>query len=142
MDLKRALKEAIIGIIKENDMNPEKYVKEALRTEPTEHYGRVLYRLHGDVNLRLLHASLGLTTEAAEIADIIKKHLMYGKTMDGFHHLIEECGDLLWYMAIICDVTGVSLEEIMRKNIEKLAKRFPREFLERDAMRQADKYHE
>ena len=74
--------------------------------------------------LRFLHAQAGLTTETGEIADIFKKYIFYGKPMDR-DHLAEEMGDLLWYLSICCDLAGMNMEEIMRKNIFKLRLRYP-----------------
>ena len=105
-------------------MNPSEYVSKALRTESRpnpEMEDRVV------VNLRLLHGSMGLETEVGEIQDALKKHIFYGKTLDGIN-LIEEMGDLFWYCAIICDALGVSFESIMEKNIAKLKARYPHKF--------------
>lgn len=70
---------------------------------------------------------LGLAGEAGEVADIIKKHLAGAKQLDE-NHLVEELGDILWYLAEASECFNVSLEEIAKKNIEKLAKRHPNGF--------------
>lgn len=87
--------------------------------------------------LRLLHASMGLGTEAGEFADDLKKHIFYGKELDP-EHLKEELGDLLWYIGIAADVLGTSVQEIMRDNIAKLKKRYPEKFTEQDALERKD----
>lgn len=60
--------------------------------------------------LRLEHASLGVTTEVGEIATVIKRIAIYGKTLDDLekdgkttlrNHIAEEIGDVLWYLPII-----------------------------------------
>lgn len=65
--------------------------------------------------LRLEHASLGVSTEIGEIATVIKRIAIYGKSLDDFEkdnkttlrdHLKEEIGDVLWYLPIIGDVFG------------------------------------
>lgn len=73
---------------------------------------------------RLTHASLGLCTEAAELADAVKKHIFYGKPLDKVN-LVEEIGDILWYSAIVLDACQSSFDEAMDKNIAKLRKRYP-----------------
>lgn len=70
---------------------------------------------------------LGLTGEAGEVADIIKKHLAGAKEID-LNHLKEELGDVLWYLAEACDCFGFSMQEVAQANIEKLAKRHPNGF--------------
>ena len=73
---------------------------------------------------RLIHAGLGLCTEAAELADAIKKHIFYGKDLDRVN-LIEEIGDILWYSAIVLDACQSSFDDAMDRNIGKLRKRYP-----------------
>lgn len=70
---------------------------------------------------------LGLAGEAGEVADIIKKHLAGAKELDKTH-LVEELGDVMWYLAEACECFGFSLEEIARTNIDKLKKRHPNGF--------------
>lgn len=72
----------------------------------------------------LIHATLGLTSEAGEVANNVKRHVAYGKDVDRAN-LIEEAGDILWFVALLADTLGVSLEQIAAGNIAKLAARFP-----------------
>lgn len=88
--------------------------------------------------MRLIHASMGMSGETGEIMDTIKKSLMYGKPID-VQNLKEECGDVLWYMAIMLDELDCSFEEIMEQNVAKLRKRYPKGFTEKDAIARADK---
>ena len=90
-----------------------------------------------DDTLRLLHAAMGLGTEAGEFADDLKKHIFYGKELDP-EHLKEELGDLLWYLGIAADVLGTSVQDLMRDNIAKLRKRYPEKFTEQDALDRKD----
>jgi NTP pyrophosphatase (non-canonical NTP hydrolase) len=107
------------------------YTMDVLRTESVD-FGKIRGRMT-DSMLRLLHAALGACTEAAELADMVKKHLFYGKPMDTVN-IDEELGDLLWYVAVACDVLGIPMLEIMQANIEKLRKRYPVRFEEGDAL--------
>lgn len=76
---------------------------------------------------RLLHSSMGLVTEAAELMDILKTYSFYGRELD-LVHIIEELGDIFWYLAIICNELDTPFEEIMEKNIDKLKARYPEKF--------------
>jgi len=73
--------------------------------------------------IRLLHASTGLNTEAGEFADAMKKHIFYGTPLDDIN-LIEELGDILWYIHLAADELNVSIEEIMDVNNKKLTARY------------------
>ena len=63
----------------------------------------------------------------------MKKHIFYGKPLDEVN-LKEEVGDLLWYIAIICDELNTSFDEIMSTNIEKLRARYGGKFSEVKAL--------
>lgn len=75
----------------------------------------------------LLNGALGLTGEAGEVADIIKKHIFHGHDLDT-DALIKEIGDVCWYIALLCTAIGESMESVMKKNIEKLKTRYPEGF--------------
>lgn len=76
---------------------------------------------------------MGVVTESGEVMDMLKKHFFYGKELD-ITNLLEESGDIFWYVAIICRLTGKSFEDIQLMNIKKLQKRFPNGFTEKDAI--------
>lgn len=99
----------------------ENYIQQAIRTEPP----RGVPHLAGTE--RLLHAGMGLCTESGEFMDGLKKHLFYGKPLDEVN-LIEELGDLFWYMAIAANELGVPFERIQEINIAKLKARYPDKF--------------
>lgn len=84
-------------------------------------------------NIRLLHASMGMATEAAEFIDILKKHIFYGKELDA-EHLEEEIGDLLWYIAEALNALGLDLDQVMENNIRKLRIRYKKKFTVDEAM--------
>jgi NTP pyrophosphatase (non-canonical NTP hydrolase) len=77
--------------------------------------------------LHLINGALGLTGEAGEVADIIKKHTMQGHDLD-CEHIAKELGDVLWYVAETATAIGYDLETIMQMNIDKLMKRYPEGF--------------
>lgn len=68
--------------------------------------------------------ALGLTGEAGEVADYVKKVLYHSHELSK-EKLAEELGDVLWYLAYLANVIGYDLEEIAEINIEKLRKRYP-----------------
>lgn len=82
-----------------------------------------------DQKLNLAIAGLGVTGEAGEVADIIKKYVGHGHILNTTK-LIEEMGDTLWYIAHICNLLDVDLMEVAEGNIEKLRRRYPEGFSE------------
>jgi len=75
----------------------------------------------------LLNGCLGLSGEAGEFNDMIKKHIFHKKELD-IEHLKKECGDILWYVAMICHSMNWNMDEIMQMNIDKLKARYPEGF--------------
>ena len=80
-----------------------------------------------------LHMVLGMQTEAAEIADVYKKTIAYKKPLD-FVNIKEEIGDIMWYIANLCNMNGWDLREILATNIAKLEARYPEKFTEENAL--------
>lgn len=73
---------------------------------------------------RLLDASAGLAEEAGEVLAHVRKHLLQGRPLDR-DAVTLELGDALWCLAIAADTLGVTLDEVARRNVEKLRSRFP-----------------
>lgn len=109
------------------------YIDKVKFTE-TKEFNAIKERLGNDNTLRLLHASMGMSTEASECLDLLKKHIYYGKELDTLH-LKEEVGDLLYYTAVALDVLNLSFEDAMEININKLRKRYPNGFESDKAIR-------
>lgn len=87
---------------------------------------------------KLENACLGLAGECGEVCDIVKKALFQGHELDRAG-LIEEAGDVLWYLAELAAGLGVSLEDIAVQNVMKLRRRYPNGFdAERSRNRGAD----
>ena len=72
---------------------------------------------------RILHGVFGLVTEAGEMMDMLKKHMFYKKDFDKIN-LLEETGDILWYVSVLLNALGSSYPEVMRANYNKLKKRY------------------
>lgn len=76
---------------------------------------------------KLENACLGLAGETGEVCDVLKKYLFQGHELDRAH-MIEEAGDIAWYLAELAAGLGVSLEDILIQNIAKLRRRYPQGF--------------
>jgi NTP pyrophosphatase (non-canonical NTP hydrolase) len=82
----------------------------------------------GDILVsQLLNGALGLTGEAGEVSDLVKKGIFHEKGID-LEHLKKELGDCAWYLAMICDACGFALDDVMQTNIDKLKERYPEGF--------------
>lgn len=75
----------------------------------------------------LINGVMGLCGESGEAIDIVKKHLAHGHELDR-ESLINELGDVAWYLAETATALDVSLEEVLEGNIEKLRRRYPEGF--------------
>ncbi|EEK62147.1 nucleoside triphosphate pyrophosphohydrolase family protein [Bacillus cereus] len=93
------------------------------------------WNTNNDFGGHVLNAALGLTGEAGEIADVVKKAIFHGHGFDlahcpgeeegNTHKIALELGDILYYISIMSHEMGYTLEDIAQMNISKLAKRYP-----------------
>lgn len=104
-------------------MTGTEYVMLAMRTNDGKCDERLKRRNFGQI----INGVLGLTGESGEVADIVKKAIFHEKPLD-IIHLKKELGDVMWYIALICDACGFNLDEVMDMNVEKLKARFPEGF--------------
>lgn len=88
-------------------------------------YQKLAVRTANIVNI--VNAALGLCGEAGEVADLVKKWQYQGHNLDK-KKVIEELGDVCWYVAVASEALGIDLEEVMRRNVEKLKARYPSGF--------------
>lgn len=112
-------------------------------TEPTKHEDLVhnLFKTTGfDVAKEAaIHAAIGCCGEAGELLDAVKKGWAYGKPLDR-ENIIEELGDLEFYMEALRQQLFISREETLTHNIAKLLKRYPTgQYTNEDAIARADK---
>ncbi len=97
-------------------MDADTFQKNALKT--MKNWGP----LREDLN-DIVYLALAINGEAGELAEVVKKSWRDGKPLDR-EWLVDELGDILWYVAALAHTVGVSLSEVMERNVEKLRKRY------------------
>ncbi len=93
---------------------------------------------------RMDNSIAGLAGEAGEVADMWKKikfhNLEYND--ETREKLIKELGDICWYLFSVADVLDISIEEVIRRNIEKLKARhahgFSPEYMKKTVLKKED----
>lgn len=85
-----------------------------------------------DEDAHLLHMAVGIASEAGELLDAVKKKVIYRKVLDR-ENVIEELGDLEFYLEGIRQGLGVSREETLGKRYEGLM------YTDKAAQERADK---
>src|SRR6056297_284662 len=102
---------------KENGMeNYNEVVKRTAKSCPTQ-------EVDGPT-LDLLHWALGISGEAGEIVDPIKKHVFYNQKLD-ITNLQEEIGDMFYYLEALCETLGLDSDYVKLLNKQKLEQRYP-----------------
>ena len=74
----------------------------------------------------IIYPTLGLTGEAGEVANKVKKIIRDGSNSKDEKLVSEikaEIGDCLWYIAVLADDFNIKLSDIASANLEKLANR-------------------
>ena len=76
---------------------------------------------------RLLTAALGMSAEAGEFTEVVKKIFLQGKPYneENVFHLKRELGDICWYLSQAFMALDTNFEEILKMNYEKLSARYP-----------------
>ena len=89
-------------------------------------YQRMARRTAGtkQKSYKMEEALFGLAGEVGELCDHYKKFKHQGHELN-YDHMAEEAGDVMWYLAEIADALGTTLEDIARRNIDKLRNRYP-----------------
>ena len=116
-------------------IDSEKYVEFVKETtsDPSLDYAAFLTRtnaleLENDCNVtQLLTAALGLSAEAGEFTEVVKKIVFQGKPYneENVFHMKREMGDIMWYLAQACMALDISIDEVMGMNFDKLSARYP-----------------
>jgi NTP pyrophosphatase (non-canonical NTP hydrolase) len=76
---------------------------------------------------RLLTAALGMSAEAGEFTEVVKKIILQGKPYneENIFHMKRELGDICWYLAQACMALDTNFDEVLEMNYEKLSARYP-----------------
>ena len=90
------------------------------------------------LDLDIIHMGIGISGEAGELLDAIKKKAIYQKELDR-ENIIEELGDLEFYMEGLRQAIGITREETIEHNIAKLTKRYGKQYSNEAAHARADK---
>ena len=86
-----------------------------------------------------LHAAVGISGEAGELLDAIKKNWVYNKELDS-ENVKEELGDLMFYITAMMLLQGLTLEGVLEANVTKLQKRYAGlQYTDAAAQERADK---
>jgi NTP pyrophosphatase (non-canonical NTP hydrolase) len=93
------------------------------------------------ISANIWHMGTGICTEAGELMSSIKKYTVYEKPLDR-ENLIEELGDLEFYLAGLRTALGLNREEILKNNEKKLTTRYPIGYTNKAAITRADKQEE
>ena len=115
-------------------VNTEAYLEfvNAVTSKPSQDHEAFVYRIQelegqGFPSERLLTAAVGMSAEAGEFTEVVKKIVFQGKPVneDNMFHLKRELGDIMWYVAQACMGLNISLDEIIEMNVDKLKSRYP-----------------
>ena len=106
-----------LNLAPEMPLTADEYQKKAMQT------------LNPDLGRQdmLINGVMGLCGESGECIDLVKKHLHQGHELDRAK-LCKELGDVAWYLAETAFALDLSLEEVLRGNLDKLKKRYPQGF--------------
>jgi NTP pyrophosphatase (non-canonical NTP hydrolase) len=115
-------------------IEPNKYIEFVRQTTSpaSSEYSKLVERLNelegqgADVS-RLMTAAFGMSAEAGEFTEVVKKIFLQGKpyTEENVFHMKRELGDLCWYLAQACMALDITFEEVLEMNYEKLSARYP-----------------
>lgn len=83
-----------------------------------------IYKNGSSTVVESMYLGLGCAGEAGEVADCVKKWYRDGALDED--KLFKEMGDVLWYLAVLAETQGWTLEGIAQTNIDKLASRYSR----------------
>lgn len=89
-------------------------------------YQKAAERTSGDLTSwdKVRNGCYGLNGEAGECIDILKKTEFQGHDFDPMK-MVDELGDVLWYVAQLATGLGVTLEYVAQHNVDKLLTRYP-----------------
>lgn len=117
-------------------MNEKDYDKMTAALSKT---GSAIIKDLNPIKADLLHMAVGVSGEAGELLDAVKKATIYNKPLD-HENMVEELGDLEFYMSRVRQLIGVSRDEVLKNNYAKLSKRYAKgQYSNEQAQERADK---
>ena len=115
-------------------IDSNKYIEFVRQTTSpaSSEYSKLVERLNelegqgADVS-RLMTAAFGMSAEAGEFTEVVKKIFLQGKPYneENVFHMKRELGDLCWYLAQACMALDITFEEVLEMNYQKLSARYP-----------------
>jgi NTP pyrophosphatase (non-canonical NTP hydrolase) len=122
-------------------LTANKYQKEAYKTFMNDGIEEFLRKVLGDTvkledldwesrdfgitYLKILYSAGKLNGESGEVAEEIFKSLRDGGDLQPRREAtIDELGDVIWYVAALCTLLDISLEDLMEKNLGKVRAKF------------------
>ena len=116
-------------------VDTEKYLEfvDGVTSDPSRDFAMLLKRMtelevEQDCDIpHLLTAALGLTAEAGEFTEVVKKIILQGKPYneENIFHMKRELGDICWYIAQACMALDTTFDEVIEMNVDKLKARYP-----------------
>jgi len=92
-----------------------------------------------ETKLDAIHMSIGVAGEAGELLDAVKRFAIYGRDLDR-ENVVEELGDLEFYIEGLRQTFNISRQETLTANIAKLGKRYDKgRYTNEDAQARKDK---
>ena len=117
-------------------MNGQLELELGIRTNETHKYNRIsdldMYQQVAKTTAiypreqAIIYPTLGLTGEAGEVANKVKKIIRddgYKNNESLVQEISAEIGDCLWYISVLADDIGCKLSDIANANLEKLLDR-------------------
>ena len=111
-------------------VDTEKYLEfvDGVTSDPSRDFAMLLKRMtelevEQDCDIpHLLTAALGLTAEAGEFTEVVKKIILQGKPYneENIFHMKRELGDICWYIAQACMALDTTFDEVIEMNVDKL----------------------
>ena len=126
-------------------VNTDAYLEfvNAVTSQPSKDADAFEYRIQelrgeGFETWRLLTAAVGMSAEAGEFTEVVKKIIFQGKPVneENMFHLKRELGDIMWYWTTACASLGLDPFEVISENQKKLEARYGESFeVERSEVR-------
>jgi len=115
-------------------IDPKKYAEfvNAVTSKESKDYQSFANRIYelekdGFPTERLLTAAVGMSAEAGEFTEVVKKIIFQGKPVneDNLFHMKRELGDIMWYWVNACRALKLDPNEVVAENVRKLESRYP-----------------